>query len=58
MQSDDYDAVHDCVKADCDVKAQVEIPNVFTANEDNRNDAFKILLPHGSILKKINVYNR
>ena len=46
------------VKTDCDVKAQLEIPNVFTPNEDGRNDTFKILLPHGSLLKEFAVYNR
>ena len=46
------------VKTDCDVKVQLEIPNVFTPNEDGRNDTFKILLPPGSILKEFAVYNR
>ena len=46
------------VKTDCDVKKQLEIPNVFTPNEDGRNDTFKINLPVGSILKEFNVYNR
>ena len=46
------------VKADCDVKKQLEIPNVFTPNEDGRNDTFKINLPVGSVLKEFNVYNR
>jgi len=46
------------VKADCDVKKQLEIPNVFTPNEDGVNDTFRVQLPLGSILKEFNVYNR
>ena len=46
------------VKTDCDAKVQPEIPNVFTPNEDGRNDTFKILLPPGSVLKEFAVYNR
>ncbi len=46
------------VKTDCDVKKQLEIPNVFTPNEDGVNDTFRIQLPSGSALKEFNVYNR
>ncbi len=46
------------VKADCDVKKIVEIPNVFTPNEDGANDTFRVQLPVGSVLKEFNVYNR
>ncbi len=46
------------VNADCDVKKQLEIPNVFTPNEDGVNDTFRVHLPLGSVLKEFNVYNR
>jgi len=46
------------VNADCDVKKQVEIPNVFTPNEDRINDTFRVQLPVGSVLKEFNIYNR
>ena len=46
------------VKTDCDVKKQLEIPNVFTPNEDGVNDTFRIQLPSGSAFKEFNVYNR
>ncbi len=46
------------VNADCDVKKQVEIPNVFTPNDDGANDTFRVKLPVGSVLKEFTVYNR
>ncbi len=46
------------VKTDCDVKKQVEVPNVFTPNEDGANDTFRVQLPSGSVLKEFTIYNR
>ena len=46
------------VKTDCDVKKQVEVPNVFTPNEDGINDTFRVQLPSGSVLKEFTIYNR
>ncbi|MES2132861.1 MAG: gliding motility-associated C-terminal domain-containing protein [Bacteroidota bacterium] len=52
------DVVTITVKPDCDLKTQLNIPNVFTPNEDGMNDTFMIQLPAGSVLKEFTVHNR
>ena len=52
------DVVSITVKQDCDLKTQLNIPNVFTPNEDGINDTFIVQLPAGSMLKEFTVHNR
>jgi len=48
------------VVSDCPVTndGDVLVPNVFTPNEDNKNDTWRVILPIGSTFKRLTIYNR
>lgn len=58
-QCADYTDTITVIEKDCrDKSSEMIIPNVFTPNDDNINDYWRIILPDGYKLNYLEIYNR